>query len=80
MSKKTRQIIKRNERLGYIVRELNSDELPSFIEMMDKISKKFNTIKYELPFYEDLANSFTSEHLKIMIAELDLNLTLNCTS
>lgn len=77
MSKKARQIIKRNERLGYIVRELKKDELPIFIKTMDKISSKFNTIEYELPFYEDLANSFTSEHLKIMIAELDLNTTLN---
>lgn len=77
MSKKARQIIKRNERLGYIVRELKQDELPIFIKTMDKISSKFNTIEYELPFYEDLASSFTKEHLKIMIAELDLNTTLN---
>ena len=77
MSKKARQIIKRNERLGYIVRELKQDELPIFIKTMDKISSKFNTIEYELPFYEDLASDFTKEHLKIMIAELDLNTTLN---
>lgn len=77
MSKKSRQIIKRNERLGYIVRELKQDELPIFIKTMDKISSKFNTIEYELPFYEDLASAFTKEHLKIMIAELDLNTTLN---
>ena len=77
MSKKARQIIKRNERLGYIVRELKQDELPIFIKIMDKISNKFNTIEYELPFYEDLASAFTKEHLKIMIAELDLNTTLN---
>ncbi len=77
MSKKTRQIIKRNERLGYIVRELKHDELPIFIKTMNKISSKFNTIEYELPFYEDLATAFTKEHLKIMIAELDLNTTLN---
>lgn len=77
MSKKARQIIKRNERLGYIVRELKQDELPIFIKTMDKISSKFNTIEYEFPFYEDLASAFTKEHLKIMIAELDLNTTLN---
>ena len=77
MSKKARQIIKRNERLGYIVRELKQDELPIFIKTMDKISSKFNTIEYGLPFYEDLASAFTKEHLKIMIAELDLNTTLN---
>lgn len=77
MSKKARQIIKRNERLGYIVRELKQDELPIFIKTIDKISSKFNTIEYELPFYEDLASAFTKEHLKIMIAELDLNTTLN---
>lgn len=77
MSKKARQIIKRNERLGYIVRELKQDELPIFIKTMDKISSKFNTIEYELPFYEDLASAFTKEHIKIMIAELDLNTTLN---
>lgn len=77
MSKKTRQIIKRNERLGYIVRELKHDELPIFIKTMNKISSKFNTIEYELPFYEDLISAFTKEHLKIMIAELDLNTTLN---
>lgn len=77
MSKKARQIIKRNERLGYIVRELKQDELPIFIKTMDKISSKFNTIEYELPFYEDLASAFTKEHLKIMIAELDINTTLN---
>lgn len=77
MSKKARQIIKRNERLGYIVRELKQDELPIFIKTMNKISSKFNTIEYELPFYEDLASAFTKEHLKIMIAELDLNTTLN---
>lgn len=77
MSKKARQIIKRNERLGYIVRELKQDELPILIKTMDKISSKFNTIEYELPFYEDLASAFTKEHLKIMIAELDLNTTLN---
>ncbi|CDE74140.1 putative uncharacterized protein [Clostridium sp. CAG:451] len=77
MSKKARQIIKRNERLGYIVREIKQDELPIFIKTMDKISSKFNTIEYELPFYEDLASAFTKEHLKIMIAELDLNTTLN---
>lgn len=77
MSKKARQILKRNERLGYIVRELKQDELPIFIKTMNKISSKFNTIEYELPFYEDLISAFTKEHLKIMIAELDLNTTLN---
>lgn len=77
MSKKTRQIIKRNEKLGYTVRELKKEELPIFIENIDNISKKFNTIEYELPFYEDLARAFTKEHLKIMIAELDLNVTLS---
>lgn len=76
MQKKARQIIKRNDRLGYIVRELDKDEFNLFEEMMKKINKNFNTLECTLPFYEDLCDAFTTDKFKIMVAELNLNLTL----
>ena len=62
-SSKARQIIRRNERFGFMVRELDFKNLDKFLDIIDKKSKKYHTIVPTKTFYEDLRNCFTDEYL-----------------
>ncbi len=63
-SSKARQIIRKNEKLGFKVRDLSFDNLDSFLRVIDNESKKYNILIPTRSFYEDLRNSFTSEYVK----------------
>ena len=57
-SPKARQIIRRNERLGFKVRNLDFKEMNNFLVIINKESKKYHTITPTKTFYEDLKQAF----------------------
>ncbi len=70
MDAKTRQTIRRNQRLGFTVRELAIEEFSLFSDMMAQINKKYHTLSATTAFYEDLFHCFGKETIKIMVIEL----------
>ncbi len=71
MDSKTRQIIRKNERLGITTRELTYDELPLFKDIMQHTGDRRNFIDRPLSYYQNMYKNLEPNGiLKILIAEL----------
>ena len=57
-SPKARQTVRRNERLGFKVRDFDFKDIDKFIDIIDNESKKYNTIVPTKTFYLDLKQTF----------------------
>ncbi len=57
-SPKARQIVRRNERLGFKVRDLDFKDVDKFITIINEESKKYNTISPTIAFFQDLKQAF----------------------
>ena len=57
-SSKARQTVRRNERLGFKIRDLDFKNIDNFLSIIDNESKKYNTIMPTKTFYEDLKQAF----------------------
>ena len=64
-SSKTRQTVRRNERLGFKVRDFDFKDIDKFIDIINNESKKYNIIVPTKIFYEDLKQTF-DENIKFM--------------
>lgn len=74
MESKTRQILRKNEKCGIFVREIEKSELTTFKEIMKHTSDRREFIDRPLKYYENMWNNLhDSGILKIMIAEIDFN-------
>ena len=72
MDPKTRQILRKNERLGVKVREITRDELPVFKDIMQHTGERREFIDRPLSYYENMWDSLHDDGiLKILIAEVD---------
>ena len=57
-SPKARQIVRRNERLGFKVRDLDFKDTDKFINVINEESKKYNTVSPTITFFQDLKLAF----------------------
>lgn len=57
-SSKARQTVRRNERLGFKVREFDFKDIDKFIDIINNESKKYRTIVPTKTFYLDLKQAF----------------------
>ncbi len=57
-SSKARQTVRRNERLGFKVRDFDFKDIDKFIDIINNESKKYNTIVPTKTFYLDLKQTF----------------------
>lgn len=57
-SPKARQTVRRNERLGFKVRDFDFKDIDKFIGIIDNESRKYNTIVPTKTFYLDLKQTF----------------------
>ena len=74
MDPKTRQILRKNERLGVRVREITRDELPIFKDIMQHTGERREFIDRPLSYYENMWDSLHDDGiLKILIAEIDFD-------
>lgn len=74
MDPKTRQILRKNERLGIKTREISRDELPVFKDIMQHTSERRDFLDRPLSYYENMWDSLhDSGILKILIAEIDFD-------
>ena len=72
MDSKTRQILRKNERLGVKIREITRDELPIFKDIMQHTGERREFIDRPLSYYENMWDSLHDDGiLKILIAEVD---------
>ncbi|MEG1494997.1 MAG: peptidoglycan bridge formation glycyltransferase FemA/FemB family protein [Bacilli bacterium] len=74
MDTKTRQIIRKNERLGMTVREIKFDELDKFKKIMNHTSERREFIDRPFSYYQTMYQALASNDLvKVLVAELDTN-------
>jgi len=77
MDSKTRQILRKNERLGIVTREISYDELDKFKDIMQHTGDRRDFIDRPLKYYQDMYNHLhESGILKILVAELDTELSI----
>ena len=57
-SSKARQTVRRNERLGFKVRDFDFKDIDKFIDIINNESRKYNTIVPTKTFYLDLKQTF----------------------
>ena len=75
MESKTRQILRKNERSGIIVREIQKDELKTFKKIMESTSDRREFIDRPFSYYESMWDNLHDDGiLKILIGEIDFDL------
>lgn len=71
MDSKTRQIIRKNERLCIKTRELSYDELPLFKDIMQHTGDRRKFIDRPLSYYQEMMKALSPDGIiKILVAEL----------
>ena len=60
-SSKARQTIRRNERLGFKVRDLDFKEIDKFMVIINKEENKYNTVSPTITFFQDLKLAFDGD-------------------
>ncbi|MBQ7137076.1 MAG: peptidoglycan bridge formation glycyltransferase FemA/FemB family protein [Bacilli bacterium] len=78
MSSKTRQMIRKNEKNGVIIREGNYEEMDKFKNIMDHTGKRREFISRPLRYLQNMYKAFgNGKELKLYFAELHIEDTLN---
>lgn len=73
MTSKTRQMIRKNEKNGVVVREGNYDDLEQFKHIMDHTSERREFLSRSLKYYQDMYHEFgDGEKLKLYFADLHI--------
>lgn len=74
MESKTRQILRKNEKSGIEVREIEKEEIPLFKDIMQHTSDRREFVDRPLKYYENMWECLhKSGILKIMIAEINFD-------
>lgn len=74
MTSKTRQMIRKNEKNGVVVREASYDELNKFKDIMDHTSDRREFLSRSLAYYQAMYNALNCEGIcKIYFAEVNLS-------
>lgn len=63
---KSRQIVRRNQRYGFKIEQLDFDNLDFFFDIININSKKYKTVGYTKSYFNDLINSFGKDNIKFM--------------
>jgi len=78
MTSKTRQMIRKNEKNGVVIREGSYEEITEFKNIMDHTGKRREFISRSLKYLQDMYKSFgNGKDLKLYFAELEIEKTLN---
>lgn len=78
MDSKTRQMIRKNEKMGIVVRKGTKDDIPLFYDIMKHTSERRHFIDRGLQFYQDMYECLSKDNMiSFVFAELDINLALN---
>lgn len=78
MSSKTRQMIRKNEKNGVMMREGSYEELDKFKKIMDHTGKRREFISRSLKYLQNMYSSFgKGKDIKLYFAELQIEKTLN---
>ncbi len=77
MSSKTRQMIRKNEKNGVVVREGSYEELDKFKNIMDHTGKRREFISRSLKYLQNMYKAFgNGKYAKLYFAELQIEKTL----
>lgn len=78
MESKTRQMIRKNEKAGVVIRIGTEDDIESFVDIMDKTSKRRNFNDRGFEFYKNMYECLKKDNMiSLVFAELDTKLALN---
>lgn len=72
MDPKTRQILRKNERMGVTVRELDSDELSIFHSVMEDTSSRREFANRPMSYYQKMYDAF-KKHDEVMVLAAEFN-------
>jgi len=73
MTSKTRQMIRKNEKSGVVVREGTVEEIEKFKDIMDHTSERREFLSRSLSYYKNMYNALNQEGIcKIYFAEINL--------
>ena len=73
MTSKTRQMIRKNEKNGVVVREGKYEDIVVFKDIMDHTSERREFLSRSLEYYQNMYKSFgNGKHLKLYFAELHI--------
>lgn len=78
MDSKTRQMIRKNEKLGIVIREAKYEDLSLFSDIMKDTATSKNFTIHNLEYFQNLYNCCKKENIfKLIIAELNIDLMIN---
>lgn len=78
MTSKTRQMIRKNEKNGVVIREGNYDDIIEFKKIMDHTGDRRNFLRRSLNYYQNLYKGFgNGDKLKLYFADLDIENSIN---
>lgn len=77
MTSKTRQMIRKNEKNGVVIREGNYNDIEEFENIMAHTGKRREFISRSLKYYQNMYKAFgNGENLKLYFADLEIEKTL----
>lgn len=77
MTSKTRQMIRKNEKNGVVIREGNYNDIEEFENIMAHTGKRREFISRSLKYYQNMYKAFgNGEYLKLYFADLEIEKTL----
>lgn len=76
LESKTRQLIRKNKKVGIVTRELKVDEIDVFKNIMQHTADRRHFIDRPVEYYQSMLECL-GENVKIIVAELDLENYLN---
>lgn len=77
MDSKTRQMIRKNEKMGIVIKKGTRDDIPIFNDIMKHTSERRHFIDRGLNFYRDMYDCLSKDNMiSFVFAELDINLAL----
>lgn len=77
MDSKTRQMIRKNEKMGIVIRKGTKDDIPLFEDIMEHTSERRHFINRGFNFYNNMYECLSKDNMiSFVFAELDINLAL----
>ena len=77
MDSKTRQMIRKNEKMGIVIKKGTRDDIPVFNDIMKHTSERRHFIDRGLNFYRDMYDCLSKDNMiSFIFAQLDTNLAL----
>lgn len=77
MTSKTRQMIRKNEKQGVVIREGSINDMKEFKDILDNTADRRGFVSRPLKYFEDMFKSYKDDnYIRLIFADLEINKTL----